>query len=459
MPRSTKESKCPFCYCALSTRNGALQRHLSSSQRCRDLSNDQCRRAAAIQLEIPADVAKELNLDNVDPALSPSSIRGTESSLEGDNHSNEDILDAAASDHQDPTTVNDDFPDCFSQDDLATADEGEYDDLRSASPADGESNDHFDDSPEVITFNLDPAEEDEDDELSLPPRFNNNQVPEFQHALSGLSSEVVRQLCKIHSPDRIPACSMEGRTPTILSLFVELLELLDDAKCPHFLFEKILNWCTRASPVTNGFDIRTMPPITRVGFLNQLRKFVGMKRNERNFECVTVAKETENHAAHVLSVPLKKSRTEKGESTSVGPQTSTEAQRDGAKEYKRSVADKRDVCTVIRFPFVMQLQALLENRTFFGNLDNLVVNPQCPWLPYRARPGENCDEILSGSWYHDTCTSLGLYEINTMEEWVQAGKPFCIPLILYIDKTGTDMMCRYTLEPLIFTVGILKRPL
>ena len=90
-----------------------------------------------------------------------------------------------------------------------------------------------------------------------------------------------------------------------------------------------------------------------------------------------------------------------------------------------------DVVQVICYDFMEQLNDLLSDHEIFGNLDNLIINSKDHWAPYHL-PAQKAylDEVFDGKWYHDTIQlevpSLpGLYT-------------FWIPIIFYIDKTGTD---------------------
>ena len=131
----------------------------------------------------------------------------------------------------------------------------------------------------------------------------------------------------------------------------------------------------------------------------------------------------------------------------------------------------RDVAQVIAFEFMKQLMDLLGDRQLFGNLDNLNVNiPKhmaaegefpmdentplseidCRWEPYETNDNsENLDDVFDGKWYQDTVKMI----ISNKKD----GRTFIIPIIIYVDKTGTDAFQRHGLEPVIFTTPLLKR--
>ena len=93
----------------------------------------------------------------------------------------------------------------------------------------------------------------------------------------------------------------------------------------------------------------------------------------------------------------------------------------------------------------------MSDQSLFYNVSKLIVNEDIDkrWLPFI--PTENNfhrDEIGAAQWYQETVKK----EITTTD-----GSEFLVPIIFYIDKTGTDLLCRHSLEPLMFTIGIFDR--
>jgi len=113
---------------------------------------------------------------------------------------------------------------------------------------------------------------------------------------------------------------------------------------------------------------------------------------------------------------------------------------------------------VLCYEFLGQLQELLSFLKDYKKGDtSFCLNHHCPWLPFDLKSPE-CDfEPLSCRWYLGTLELFGMSNIATFEEWELRGRPFLIPLVLYLDKTGTDMMCRYSLEPFIFSLLLFSR--
>ena len=112
---------------------------------------------------------------------------------------------------------------------------------------------------------------------------------------------------------------------------------------------------------------------------------------------------------------------------------------------------KRMGVDIVTFDFKQQLQDLLFDRNLFTDVSKLVVNedPAHRWLPFdRHKNKFHRDEILAGNWYNETinqCLSI------------KDGTEMIIPIIFYVDKTGTDILQRHSLEPFMFTLGIFDR--
>ena len=67
---------------------------------------------------------------------------------------------------------------------------------------------------------------------------------------------------------------------------------------------------------------------------------------------------------------------------------------------------------------------------------------------YKATDDDELAEIMCGGWY-----------LRTYQQYVtDPENEYVMPLILYADKTGTDAMQRYPLEPWMFTVANLRLP-
>lgn len=103
---------------------------------------------------------------------------------------------------------------------------------------------------------------------------------------------------------------------------------------------------------------------------------------------------------------------------------------------------------IIKFSFMEMMEDLLAGSVF-ADTANLCVSPSPEeiYRPYVPQEDDILHELMSTSWYKGTCEDI----VKDPE------KDFVIPLILYSDRTGTDALQRYSLEPWLFTTALLKR--
>ena len=114
-----------------------------------------------------------------------------------------------------------------------------------------------------------------------------------------------------------------------------------------------------------------------------------------------------------------------------------------------SLVEVNENVSVPVFSLTEQLQDLL-NSNHFDSLENLCANPspQDRFNMYKATDDDELAEIMCGGWY-----------LRTYQQYVtDPENEYVMPLILYADKTGTDAMQRYPLEPWMFTVANLRLP-
>jgi hypothetical protein len=107
---------------------------------------------------------------------------------------------------------------------------------------------------------------------------------------------------------------------------------------------------------------------------------------------------------------------------------------------------------VIAFNARRMILDLLNNTNIFGSLGSLVVKHDNPFLPYKNILGVS-KEILDRTWYSESIKRLKTYQPDPFKEEVE----FFLPIVVYVDKTGTSMNQRYPLEPFIFATAVLKR--
>ena len=102
---------------------------------------------------------------------------------------------------------------------------------------------------------------------------------------------------------------------------------------------------------------------------------------------------------------------------------------------------------VPHFDMLSQIRDLL-GSFLFNDLNNLCVNldPEQRYQVFVATDADKCAEMCAQEWHRQTH-----HEFITDPQ-----TQFLLPLIFYIDETGTDVFQRYPLEPLMFTLGILR---
>jgi hypothetical protein len=99
------------------------------------------------------------------------------------------------------------------------------------------------------------------------------------------------------------------------------------------------------------------------------------------------------------------------------------------------------------FHFLEMLHDLLGSSKF-TDVNNLCVNPSVAdrFSQFVPTTVENCFELMSKQWAKHTFASLEDFDPNN---------DLFFPLVLYANKTGTDMNQWYPLEPWMFTTPLL----
>ena len=113
-----------------------------------------------------------------------------------------------------------------------------------------------------------------------------------------------------------------------------------------------------------------------------------------------------------------------------------------------SVVTATSEISVPKFSFLEQVKDLIASSDF-QDLQNLVLNTDIETRFQRYAPEEDemLLEIHSAKWYRETYDYL---VTDAENDWL-------FPIVFYADKTGTDVMQRFPLEPLMFSTSVLKR--
>ena len=215
---------------------------------------------------------------------------------------------------------------------------------------------------------------------------------------------------------------------------LQLANLLESRGSPHVMFEEILAWVEElinTGLLQHGDETDYLRKTKRKTFVQQIMQMYP----------------TAKFAWQVVALETKKTQSILHAKVWFKSDESISQYYEHLNQFQRT---NRDCAWVPKTDFAKQLKHLLSDRTLFGNLDNLVMNhsnvPESLFMPYENGPNDRLDDILSGSWYADTVRRMNLGKND-----------FLMPILLYMDKTGTDAYQRYGLEPVIFSVAILKR--
>ena len=106
---------------------------------------------------------------------------------------------------------------------------------------------------------------------------------------------------------------------------------------------------------------------------------------------------------------------------------------------------------IICYDFKEQAMDLIQDIDLWGNMDNFLgtVDPENPFSGKSPRKDGLLDAIVDGAWYrktYDECKTIAGDE-----------KFLVLGIVMYCDKTGTDVYQRAGLEPLSFTFTIFNR--
>ena len=104
-----------------------------------------------------------------------------------------------------------------------------------------------------------------------------------------------------------------------------------------------------------------------------------------------------------------------------------------------------DTLDVIYYEFVPQILSLLQDKELMS-AENLVLDSTNPLAKFVPQEDGRLGEALSGSIYSK------LYDLLIMD----LTKQLLIPLIFYTDATQIDVLSRFSVEPLLFTIAILS---
>ena len=198
-----------------------------------------------------------------------------------------------------------------------------------------------------------------------------------------------------------------------------------------------------------GFDPRNRPSREAVS-----KKAMDMFGKECAPQLIQMTAANEDRLIRIQEDPLEgKNRNTDADNELIEISGQQIANSDAYKAIPKQIDNReRFMVDLISYNTANQLKDLLGDTEIFSNLENLVVNPSNPFDPYVNKKAF-ADEILDGSWYRDTIERLEKLPSDPFDKEFE----FVLPIIMYVDKTGTSMNQRYPLEPLMMTTAIIRR--
>lgn len=183
---------------------------------------------------------------------------------------------------------------------------------------------------------------------------------------------------------------------------LDLARLLDAARCPHYMFDSILSWCKYAGSVGCNPSVDKLP--SRRAYFAKLEKRL---------------------AAVAIDIPRYQTSHVQIETADIQ-------------------GDNRLIQSEINtWDFEEQLVSLLSDDSIFGDLGNLNINPENPFLPMTSYS-------QSGGWYQDTIRAKNITGVD--------GNFLC-GIVIASDRTGNTWNQKFGTEPLLFTLSIIKESL
>jgi hypothetical protein len=200
---------------------------------------------------------------------------------------------------------------------------------------------------------------------------------------------------------------------------LDLHQILDKSGVPLILFDKIMKWAKRSS-TTGEFNFEHDPITSRSVFVSKMITMF------RPVSPQTVVLE--------LEVPEK---------------LLTRKLPENFKEEDYELT--RSTANVNFWDFEKQLADLLADPDIFRCLDNLNVSHESPYSPYFGPTDGPVDDFHTAEWFSDT---IDLYRTKY---GFDDNRDFFLPIILTIDKTSVTGNDRFGLEPMLFTLALIKR--
>ena len=191
-----------------------------------------------------------------------------------------------------------------------------------------------------------------------------------------------------------------------LKTYMRIFQLLDEVRAPKSAFDELMN-ILREGAAEHQFSASDNHP-TRQHFKTQIEKMFGKRSTPTPIEV--------------------------GLETTIKPD-------DRFYDMYRSV-------TVYTFDVEEKIRFGLSDPEIMSNLDNLNVDPDNPFGPYPSNM--NIGEVYSGNWYRRAYRKYCAHD---------PANNFLCGSFIYVDKSGTSMVQRHGLEPVMLGFHLHKRHL
>ena len=126
-------------------------------------------------------------------------------------------------------------------------------------------------------------------------------------------------------------------------------------------------------------------------------------------------------------------------------------------ELEKGDTPGKDVAEVNFFSAEAVVTHLLMDKNLCGDSKCLALDPDNPFAC--PKPKQPLGEVTTGSWYQEAW--LNMIKDADLKDGVpvcEEGYPlFMVPLIIYLDKTGTSVMQRHGVEPVMVTLAFLTQ--
>lgn len=309
--------------------------------------------------------------------------------------------------------------------------------LSSSQPPTPQPKDHVHDP-----YFLDGDYEDEDEELPADADFEKNGIPPLPEVPTGppqLPPQAVKVTAKakLIDPDRLFSQQMMEKVSSVFERqMLKLIIKLDKFGAPLYAFQEIIKW------IEESIHLKLLARGEQSDDMKSMKRSTFIKRLRARFPDVKAPSSTQVALEDTITTPFLSGL----QALNSGCCLSSSDQL--AEDFSR--VPRGTTSCVPHFDAKDQIMSLLKDIDLFGDPSQLYVNvtkdPDDLFWPFRHNSQEPIDGLMSGSWYQQMTKSKSFDQ----------NREFVIPLVGYIDATGTDAYSRFRLEPFLITFGLFR---